>query len=735
MAETNEFFIRVGADVEDAKNKLNQLGNQLSQLANSTQRSGNMIGGSMDNVSKQISSAFGAMGMALTTAGITAGIIAFGKSALSTAAELEQTSVAFEVFTGSAKTSGEMLAQLKAQALKSPMQFLDITKGAQVLLQYGLTAEQVIPITKMLGDVSAGNSDKFNRLALAFGQVNAAGRLMGQEARQMINAGFNPLQAISDKTGVSMSVLTKRMHDGQISVKEVGDAFTFATSEGGRFFGMADRQSQTLQGAYNKLAESVTFAMGDIGDSISNAFNLNEAANNVVNLMADIKSAFTENKDVAIALGFIVDKLTTAFSLLGNVIIFSVNAFQLLTEGFNKVMKAGEPVRNFISNLAIGSFEYIKSIKGIGSSIDWLVNKFTKIDNVKKIEAPKVEEKKLEGLSTKPSGAEDSQTKAEKNKIAKLIQANKDAIAEIAQIWMSGTEKKLAKLKLDYDQEIRDYVKYKLDYSNITKKYEAEKNKIEVDTSREREANLFKAHRTELEALTAFYKEVEQKERQRQADASKAHFEETVGMQLNYPKFSGDFAKDALNSDLLSNLKTFGESVYAATKDVSINLMSGFSEIAGAALVSGMSLEDTFKSLGAMILGALGDYLIKIGTAAIAAGTVGTILKAFFTGGAATVPELGIAGGMAAVAVGSAMKALSGKVSDSMSKTKMPNSSGTTSSSVASRASGSSYQYGGSSYAAQSVRLMVDLTGSITATQTGYSINKSFETTLRVTGR
>ena len=50
-------------------------------------------------------------------------------------------------------------------------------------------------------------------------------------------------------------------------------------------------------------------------------------------------------------------------------------------------------------------------------------------------------------------------------------------------------------------------------------------------------------------------------------------------------------------------------------------------------------------------------------------------------------------------------------------------------------ASGTSYAYGGPSYATQTVRLMVDLTGSITATQTGYSINKSLETNLRITGQ
>ena len=55
--------------------------------------------------------------------------------------------------------------------------------------------------------------------------------------------------------------------------------------------------------------------------------------------------------------------------------------------------------------------------------------------------------------------------------------------------------------------------------------------------------------------------------------------------------------------------------------------------------------------------------------------------------------------------------------------------------SVAQKASGSNYAMGGSSYSAQSVRLSIDLTGSITSTQTGYQINKSLETVLRVTGR
>jgi tape measure domain-containing protein len=731
MAETNEFFIRVGADVEDAKNKLNQLGNQLSQLANSTQKSGNMIGGSMDNVSKQISSAFGAMGMALTTAGITAGLIAFGKSALSTAAELEQTSVAFEVFTGSAETASDMLAQLKAQALKSPMQFLDITKGAQILLQYGLTAEQVVPITQMLGDVSAGNADKFNRLALAFGQVNASGRLMGQEARQMINAGFNPLQAISDKTGASMAVLTQRMHDGQISVKEVGDAFIAATSEGGRFFGMADKQSQTLQGAFNKLSESVTFAMGDIGDAISKAFNLNQAASNVVNLMSDIKSAFTENKDVAIALGFIVDKLTTAFQLLGNVIIFSVNAFQMLTSAFNTVMKVGEPVRDFISNLAIGSFEYIKSIKGIGSSIDWLVGKFTKIDNVKKVDLLKVEAPKLEGLSPTPSKKEgdtkkadkieviaglDFQTKAYGEHLKKLMQMSANAVAEINNIGLDGNKKKLADLQDSFQKQQREFMRYGIDTTNITRAYLLKVAQLSAEVEAEKRnmlIGLIKPLPTDADRLKNV---LISDERLSQLSAG-------LATEL---KLIQDATLAQQNAWL-----TMYNTVNAASRSFTESLSGSFADMF-ISIGEGGNAGDAIRNFGAGILSALGDMFIKIGVGVVAASKAMIAVQAFITSmftpfGVAA----GLAGGLAMIAVGGLLKG----TASAMTKAKTEGAPTTKGASMSQRASGSNYSYGGGSFPTQTMRLLVDLTGAITATQTGYSINKSFETTLRVTGR
>jgi tape measure domain-containing protein len=291
MAETNQFNIEVGVDTKDSISKLKELGSTLEGVASSVKGSTSSMSSSFTAMSAKLGSSLKSVGSTMSV-GLTAPLALLGTALFNSAAQMEQISVSFEVFTGSAEVAKNMLTQLKDQALKSPMQFQDIAKGAQTLLGYGLTAEQVIPITRMLGDISGGNADKFSRLSLAFGQVNAAGRLMGQEVRQMINAGFNPLQSISEKTGESMASLSKRMKDGQISVQEVADAFKYATSEGGRFFGNADKQSQTLQGQLNKLQESVSFALAEIGTSLANNAGVKQFFESLTSTVTKVKDAF-----------------------------------------------------------------------------------------------------------------------------------------------------------------------------------------------------------------------------------------------------------------------------------------------------------------------------------------------------------------------------------------------------------------------------------------------------------
>lgn len=202
-------------------------------------------------------------GMGSTLAGLGVGAAAGGMMSL--AAGAEQTAIAFEVLLGSAEKSKEMIEAMRALDMKTVFGMRELSESAKMMLNFGVAGEDVVPVLSMITDMAAGDAQKLEGMTRAFGQMSGAGRLMGQDLNQMINAGFNPLQEISKRTGESMAMLKKRMEDGNVSVIEVRQAFVDATSAGGRFAGMNDRMSQTTAGQYAKLkseVEMLAIAMG-----------------------------------------------------------------------------------------------------------------------------------------------------------------------------------------------------------------------------------------------------------------------------------------------------------------------------------------------------------------------------------------------------------------------------------------------------------------------------------------
>ncbi|MDR1652487.1 MAG: tape measure protein [Prevotellaceae bacterium] len=189
----------------------------------------------------------------------------FAMQVVNVRGQLQMMEQSFNVLTGSEERAAAMLKEIRDIALKSPLTLTDVSSGAQTLLSFNIEAEKVIPIVKQLGDISMGNSQRFNSLALAFAQMSSAGRLMGQDLLQMINAGFNPLSIMSEKTGKSIAVLKKEMSDGAISSEMVADAFRQATEEGGKFHGMMEAQAQGIVGLQASLSDAFTNMFNKIG--------------------------------------------------------------------------------------------------------------------------------------------------------------------------------------------------------------------------------------------------------------------------------------------------------------------------------------------------------------------------------------------------------------------------------------------------------------------------------------
>lgn len=192
--------------------------------------------------------------------------VEFVKTMIDVRQEVENLSISFETLLGGKDKATQFFGELREYAVNTPLMLNDLAGGAQTMLGFNMEAEKVIPTLKQIGDISMGDRDRFNSLVLAFSQMSATGKLMGQDLLQMINAGFNPLAIISEKTGKSIGQLKDEMSAGAISSEMVAQAFADATAEGGKFHGMLDKQSKGLKGQISNLEGAIDDMFNAMGE-------------------------------------------------------------------------------------------------------------------------------------------------------------------------------------------------------------------------------------------------------------------------------------------------------------------------------------------------------------------------------------------------------------------------------------------------------------------------------------
>lgn len=240
-----------------------------------TQKQTDKTGLSFKDFAKQVAGYTTAAGLAVeVTKKILTTFGKLGEEAITLAAGFETAKVSWGVLLGDVQEGEIMFNKIFALAAKTPLSFEAVEQGARTLSQYGIASEEVIPIIKMLGDISMGNAEKLRGLSIVYGQVMSTGRLMGQDLLQLINQGFNPLQVISKKTGESIAELKKRMEAGGISANEVAEAFKTVTSEGGLFYQMMDKTAETTAGKWTTAQDNFKAQLADLGENVIPVVNL-----------------------------------------------------------------------------------------------------------------------------------------------------------------------------------------------------------------------------------------------------------------------------------------------------------------------------------------------------------------------------------------------------------------------------------------------------------------------------
>jgi tape measure domain-containing protein len=201
-----------------------------------------------------------------------AGVLkALGSEIIRVRGEFQATDTAIQTLLGSKEKADALMAQVREYAKISPLEFSDVTAATQMMLGFNIEAEKVPRFISAIGDVSMGEAQKFNSLTLAFSQMSATGKLMGQDLNQMINAGFNPLQQIALTTGKSIATLKEEMSKGAISAEMVQKAFIDATSAGGKFYQMSENASKTINGQLSMMQDAMDAAFNEMGQKSEGA--------------------------------------------------------------------------------------------------------------------------------------------------------------------------------------------------------------------------------------------------------------------------------------------------------------------------------------------------------------------------------------------------------------------------------------------------------------------------------
>lgn len=359
----------LGKESDDSSKQVKNLSNNMNDADDASKKLGDgftVLKGTMANLASQAISK-----VVDGFKSLVGGAVDYQKS-------MEYYTTSFTVMTGSADKASETVQKLADIGATTPFDMPQLADATSLLMNFGFSADDAVDSMMMLGDISQGNADKLNSIARAYGKMNSAQKVTLEDINMMIDAGFNPLQEISEKTGESMQSLYDRISKGKMSVDEITESMKRSTSEGGKYFQSMDAQSQTLDGRLSTLSDTINSKLGEALQpilqkaadewipNITNAID-NMDIDSVVSVIDDLISG------VGDLFGFIMDNGATIISLVAGIgtamltwnvasmingVVGAVKAFQAANEGatiaqalLNGVMNAN-PIMLVVTLLA-----------------------------------------------------------------------------------------------------------------------------------------------------------------------------------------------------------------------------------------------------------------------------------------------------------------------------------------------------------------------------------------------
>lgn len=281
-ASARNLSTTLGQNTTTTNTNAASLGNLTNQANQATRATNGLFSslGSLTSLRSQLLGFFGVQSVG-----------AFAQQMVEAQSKVESFSLSMNNLLGEGY-GAKLVSDLKQFTVNTPLNFDEVIKASSQLVSSfkaaGASSKTIgteIPqILESLGNSAAalGGDGRLGRLIYAFSQVQATGRLMGTEVRQITETGFPLLAVMSQQTGKSVQELQKDISDGKVSFEDFKVAILSAGKEGGVFAGSMDIMANTVKGRIDKLKESVFFAFANIGNQF------NDTAKSAINFASSI---------------------------------------------------------------------------------------------------------------------------------------------------------------------------------------------------------------------------------------------------------------------------------------------------------------------------------------------------------------------------------------------------------------------------------------------------------------
>jgi len=251
---------------------LERIQNRLAEVEDELKKIDKNGKGSLDKTRRSTNPLAKSLGVLGGAAKIAFGALAVGAGAAATRAvglakNYQQLQVSFTTFLGSAEKAEEVLAQLNEFSLATPFTPTQVQEAGKALLAFGITADQLQPSLKAIGDIAAGTGKDFNELSVIYGKARTQGTLFAEDINQLTEAGIPIIKEFADQFGVTEAEVKKLGSEGKISFANLEQAFVDLSSEGGLFFNLMEEQSKTFGGQLSTLQGYFDQLLLEVGEA------------------------------------------------------------------------------------------------------------------------------------------------------------------------------------------------------------------------------------------------------------------------------------------------------------------------------------------------------------------------------------------------------------------------------------------------------------------------------------